>query len=255
MKQEPMRMMDFLVQSHIGMERQGPGSSAMTLKALSFLDMRRISRAADMGCGTGGQTLVLARNIPGSIIGIDQIPDFIDVLNANAKKANLQGKARGIVASMENLPFEDEEFDLIWSEGAIDAIGFERGLAHWKGFLKMQGYVAVTCACWFTDEHPAEVRKFWAAAGSGLDTIKHNIAVMEKLGYAPIAVFTLPPACWTENYFEPREEAEKELLAKRPGDAALEGYIAEDDREKELYAKYGEHYGYAFYIGEKYRDI
>ena len=36
----------------------------------------------------------------------------------------------GIVGSMENLPFRKEEFDLIWSEGAIDSIGFETGLTH-----------------------------------------------------------------------------------------------------------------------------
>jgi len=28
-----------------------------------------------------------------------------------------------------------EEFDLIWSEGAIDSIGFEKGLNYWNGFL------------------------------------------------------------------------------------------------------------------------
>jgi len=37
---------------------------------------------------------------------------------------------------MEELPFQDEEFDLIWSEGAIYNIGFERGLNEWRKFLK-----------------------------------------------------------------------------------------------------------------------
>lgn len=58
----------------------------MTIKALSFLDnLNEISRVADLGCGSGGQTMVLARNIAGNIIGVDQFPDFIDIFNDNAK--------------------------------------------------------------------------------------------------------------------------------------------------------------------------
>ena len=43
------------------MERQGPGSPEVTLKALSFVDgLTDEYLIADIGCGTGGQTMVLA---------------------------------------------------------------------------------------------------------------------------------------------------------------------------------------------------
>lgn len=42
-------------------ERQGPGSPEVTLKALSFIDnLTDKSLIADLGCGTGGQTMILA---------------------------------------------------------------------------------------------------------------------------------------------------------------------------------------------------
>jgi hypothetical protein len=41
---------------------------------------------------------------------------------------SLQDRVKGIVGSMENLSFQKEEFDLIWSEGAIAGIGFEKGI-------------------------------------------------------------------------------------------------------------------------------
>ena len=45
------------------MERQGPGSPEATLRALSFIDnLTDQSRIADIGCGTGGQTMVLAQH-------------------------------------------------------------------------------------------------------------------------------------------------------------------------------------------------
>ena len=251
MENDTISMVDILVQTHAELERQGPGSPEITIMALNFLDNHdRILRVADLGCGSGGQTMVLAQHIPGSITGLDQFPDFINILNANAKKLNLQERVNGIVGSMENLPFQKEEFDLIWSEGAIDSIGFETGLTHWHGFLKKNGYAAVTCPSWFAEDRPAEIERFWADAGSGLDTIGQNISIMQKTGYSLIAAFVLPEKCW-KNYFIPREAVEKAFLEKHSGNKTVEAYIESSKYEAELYSKYRQHYGYVFYIGQK----
>jgi len=252
MENEQLSMMDILIETHVRLERQGPGNSEMTMKALSFLENpERMKRVADLGCGSGGQTIVLAQNIPGAIVGVDQFPDFINILNDNAQKLNLTERVQGIVGSMENLSFHKEEFDLIWSEGAIDAIGFEKGLAHWHGFIKKNGYVVVSCPSWLTDKRPAEIEKFWTNAGSGLDSVGRNIEVMQKAGFTLVAAFALPKECWTEHYFIPREAAEKALLEKYPGNKTLEAYIQDEKYEVELYSKYNHHYGYVFYIGKK----
>lgn len=244
--------MNLLIETHVGLERQGPGSQEMTKKALSFLENHnQISRVADLACGTGGQTSVLANNLPGNIVGVDICPDFIAILNDNAQKANLQERVKGIVCSMDNLPFQKAEFDLIWSEGAIDSIGFEKGLTYWNKFLKKGGYIAVTCPSWLAAEHPAEIEKFWLDAGSGLDTIGHNIELMQKAGYNFIASFTLPEKCWTDNYFIPREAVEKVLWQKYAGSKTAAEYFDNDKYEMELYSKYKEYYGYVFYIGKK----
>ena len=119
----------FICEYFSAIERQGPGSPEVTIKALSFIDhLSDDSRIADIGCGTGGQTMVLAQNAPGKITGIDLFPIFIDLFNANASKLGLNDRVKGIIGSMENLPLAEEELDLIWSEGAIYNIGFERGL-------------------------------------------------------------------------------------------------------------------------------
>jgi len=243
---------DFICESHVGLERQGPGSPESTIKALSFLDNPdKISRVIDLGCGTGGQTMVLAQNITGNITGVDLFPDFINIFNDNAKKLNLQKRVNGIVGSMENLSFQKEEFDLIWSEGAIDNIGFEKGLTYWNGFLKKNGYIAVTSASWFTDEHPAEIEKFWVDAVPGIGTIWHDISIMQKAGYNFVAAFTLPEKCWTDNYFIPRKAAEEALLKKYTGNKTVAAFIENDEYEMELYSKYKQYYGYVFYIGKK----
>ena len=102
------------------MKRQGPGSPEVTLKALGFVDnLTEQSRVADLGCGTGGQTMTLAQHTRGKITGLDLFPDFINIFNRNARRLGLQDRVKGIVGSMDNLPFQHGELDLIWSEGAI----------------------------------------------------------------------------------------------------------------------------------------
>lgn len=247
-----MDISDLLIETHAGLKRQGPGSEEMTMKALSFLNnLENISHVADLGCGTGGQTMLLAENLSGKITGVDLMPKFIDVFNDNARKLNLQNRVKGIVGSILDLPFAKEELNLIWSEGVIDSIGFETGLSYWQGFLKKNGYVVVSCPSWLTAEYPAEVDKFWLEAGSGLNTVSDNISILQKCGFGFIASFVLPEKCWTDNYFAPRQAAEKILSEKYPGNKTVKDFVTNMEREVELYSKYKQYYGYVFYIGKK----
>jgi len=232
-------------------ERQGPGSPEITLKALSFIDgLTEKSKVADIGCGTGGQTMVLAQNIPCEIIGVELWSDFINQFNQNAQNKNLHDRMKGIVGNMENLPFQEEDLDLIWSEGAIYNIGFKRGLNEWRKFLKQGGYIAVTENTWFTEERPAEIQEFWQKAYSEIDTISNKVAQMQKAGYLPIATFVVPETCWT-NYYSVMQETQKSFLKKYNGNKTAEEFVGYQRYEAELYYKYKAYYGYVFYIGKK----
>lgn len=234
-------------------ERQGPGSPDVTIKALSFIEnLTDKSRIADIGCGTGGQTMVLAQHTSGQITGIDLFPEFINVFNRNAERLNLQNRAKGIIGSMEKLPFQNEELDLIWSEGAIYNIGFERGLKEWRQFLKAGGYIAVSEVSWFTDERPAEIHDFWMNAYPEIDTIPNKVTQMQKAGYIPIAGFILPENSWTEYFYAPQAKAQELFLKKYAGNKTAEEFIASEQHEMQLYLKYKDFYGYVFYIGKRY---
>jgi len=234
------------------MERQGPGSPEATVTALGFVEnLSEESKIADIGCGTGGQTMVLAEHTRGHIVGVDLFSDFIDRFNQNVRKRNLEDRVVGVVGSMENLPFQPEELDLIWSEGAIYNVGFERGMREWRAFLKTGGYIAVTEASWFTEERPDEIHRFWMEAYPEIDTIGNKICQMQKAGYVPVAAFVLPETCWIEHFYIPQASAQEQFLKKHAGNKTAEDLVRNERREAELYYKYKDFYGYVFYIGKK----
>ena len=108
-------------------ERQGPGSPEATLKALSFIDnLADNSRIADLWLRYGRADNDFGRECPGQITGLDLFPEFINIFSRNAKQSDLSDRVKGVVGSMDDLPFGKESLDLIWSEGAIANIGFKK---------------------------------------------------------------------------------------------------------------------------------
>jgi ubiquinone/menaquinone biosynthesis C-methylase UbiE len=232
-------------------ERQGPGNTKETLKALSFIDgLTEKSKIADIGCGTGGQTMTLGQNTPCEIIGIDVWQDFINKFNQNSLNLNLQNRVKGIVGNMENLPFQEEELDLIWSEGSIYNIGFECGLNEWRKFLKTGGYIAVTENTWFSEERPDEIQEFWQKAYPEIDTIPNKVSQMQKAGYLPIATYMLPESIWTD-YYTKQALNIVSFIKKHKDDKTVAEFASSQRYEAELYDKYKAYYGYMFYIGKK----
>lgn len=233
-------------------ERQGPGSPEATVRALSFIDnLTSDSHIADVGCGTGSPTRVLAQHTPCRITGIDLFPHFIELFNDNAESQHLQDRVKGVVASMCEMPFREEELDLIWSEGAIYNIGYLKGLTEWHRYLKQGGYIAVSEATWFTDERPAEINDYWMDAYPEIDTVANKILQMQKAGYSFVSAFVLPENCWTDHYYALQVPAHETFLLKHKDNRTACDLVAAQRHEAQMYAKYKEYYGYVFYIGKK----
>lgn len=248
-----MTEFDLLIESHLDLTRQGPGSDEATIQALHFVKgLDANSKIADIGCGTGTQTFVLANNTAGNIAGVDMIPAFVEKFNQRVEMLNLENRVNAVVGDALALGFEKESLDLIWSEGMIDSLGFEKTLSYWNAFLKKDGYVSVTSPSWLTKNKPEEIAKFWTDAGSGLYSIEDNVASMQRAGFSVVAVFTLDEECWMEGYFIPRMAAEKILSEKYPNNTLVKSYIASMKYEVDLYLKHKQDYGYVFYIGKKH---
>ncbi|MCW5587768.1 MAG: class I SAM-dependent methyltransferase, partial [Chromatiales bacterium] len=155
--------LSLLVDLHREGKRQGPGGDDETRLAitLSGLSGRTGLKIADIGCGTGASTLVLAKALDASVTAVDFLPDFLHDLDITAEHQDLGKKITTLSASMDALPFEEQSFDAIWSEGAIYNIGFANGIKAWRRFLKPDGILAVSELTWLTQARPAELEQHW----------------------------------------------------------------------------------------------
>jgi ubiquinone/menaquinone biosynthesis C-methylase UbiE len=248
-----MTELELIVDLHKNSERQGPGSEKDTLKALDFLNLPSDQelKVADIGCGSGGQTITLAKNINGQITAVDLFPEFLIELNKKSQELGLTKKIITLEKSMDNLPFENAEFDLIWSEGAIYNIGFENGIKKWKNYLKVGGYLAVSEITWIMQSRPKEIEDFWKAEYSEIDVASIKIKLLENNGYSLVGYFYLSQDSWINNYYKPMEERFETFL-KRHDNSELARKVVDDNKaEFELYKKYKDYYGYGFYIAKK----
>ncbi|MCK9578831.1 MAG: class I SAM-dependent methyltransferase [Methanoregula sp.] len=247
-----MSLPPFFYQVFESLPRQGPGCTGATKHVFSLLPpLPDDAKILDVGCGSGTQTRDLAALVTGIITAVDNHQPFLDILNARAKEAGLQGKIRTVNASMDALPFEPGQFDLIWSEGAIFIVGFEQGLSLWKPFLKKGGYMVVSDAAWFVSNPPQELVQWWEEKGYVPGTEGQLREQIEKTGLRLVATYRLPEAGWWENYHVPMLARVDELRKTHGSDPVCAALLDSFVEEAETYRKYKSDHGYTFFVMQK----
>ena len=232
-------------------DRQGPGGDWETRLATSLIpDFKRKIRIADIGCGKGSQTFVLADEYDADIDAIDLLPEMIEGIREKSKAKGLENCVHPVQASMDALSFDKGSYDLIWAEGSIFIIGYEKGLRYWRQFLKPGGFVAVTECSWLGSKRPRNLA--WIQDNlPEIDTIEYKIHQMSEAGYEPYAHFILPETCWTKNYYEPMKPAMEAFLKDHPGDPKAQSFIDRLKEEMDYYNENKDSFGNVFYIGRK----
>ncbi|MBN1365312.1 MAG: methyltransferase domain-containing protein [Syntrophaceae bacterium] len=242
-----------LIDLHKSANRQGPGGDAESEKALNLamIDRARPLKIADIGCGTGASTFLLARLLDAQITAVDFLQDFLEVLEDRAENKGLSEKITTLCCSMDNLPFRNEAYDVIWSEGAIYNIGFERGVIDWNRHLKVGGLLVVSEITWITSSRPSELQKYLVQEYPEIDVASSKIGILEKNGYSAIGYFVLPEHCWLENYYRPMQNRFKDFLNRHGNSEEAREIVEAENREIELYEKYKAFYSYGVYVARK----
>ena len=245
----PDRMTTLFFELFSGLPRQGPGDTASTLRALALVPgVGPRTRVLDIGCGTGCQTLVLARNSAARIVAVDNHPPFVDALNREADRLGVADRLEARVADMRKLDFADGCFDLIWSEGAIYSMGFEAGLRGWRRLLAPHGHIALTEVCWRKPDPPGECAAFWKQEYPAIREAPALLEAIAACGYDTVGHFPLPASAWWDDYYRPLQ-ANVTAFRQRYADAPDARELADQcQHEIDVWRAYADFYGYEFFV-------
>lgn len=220
--------------------RQGPGSVESTRRAFRMLpDSLKVERVLDLGCGTGGSTIVLAQDSGAHITAVDIHPPFLATLRARAEELGFAERITTVSADMADPASLGTGFDLIWAEGSAYSIGFENALQCWRPLLRSSGCLVVTELVWFVAKPDERARAFFADEYPDMRDETTRIDQARRAGYELLDSFRLPAEDW-HAYYRGLELPLREAIARR---GELDLYAALR-REGEIYDVCGDDYGY-----------
>ena len=230
-----------------GMEKLGPGDDVDTLAVLAMLPSRPFHTIVDAGCGTGRQTIALAKRLGVPIDAIDAHEPFLADLQRRASAAGVGHLVRAHHMDMKSIPRAFRGIDLLWSEGAAYNIGFADALRTWAPAMVAGGVAAVSELSWLVEPAgaPAAAREFFASAYPDMQTVKSNVSAVERAGFELLATHVLPRRAWVEGFYDVLEPRATSLLAHP--DAAVRAFAADTIREIDVFRGNEDSYGYVFY--------
>ena len=200
-----------------------------TRRAFQMLPKIENPHILDIGCGSGVPTIELAKLSGGEIIGIDINQSSLNELNRRIEEEGFSDRVRTMRCSLFEIDFPDESFDIIWAEGSIWVIGFEKGLKEWRRLLKPNGFLVVH------DE---------------MRTVSNKLKKIPSYGYKLVNHFQLPEDAWWTEYYRPLEKRIKELYMKYKDTEALK-ILKKHQNEIDMVKRNPKEHSSAFYVMQK----
>jgi ubiquinone/menaquinone biosynthesis C-methylase UbiE len=201
-----------------------------TRKAFQMLPKLDNPYILDIGCGSGIPTMELARLSQGEVLGIDIDQSALDKFTIKIEEKGLAGRVQALNHSMIDMDFSDRSYDIIWSEGSIYAIGFEKGLKEWRRFLKPDGFMVVH------DDQGDVEGKLWQISSCGY----------ELLGY-----FLLSKVTWYDEYFAPLEKLINETRKSCTDDPKILEELHQAQMELDMFNENPERSSSVYFIIKK----
>jgi ubiquinone/menaquinone biosynthesis C-methylase UbiE len=181
-----------------------------TRRAFELLPKLKNPQILDVGCGTGVPTIELARISDGHVIGMDIDEISLNLLRRKIMESGLSNQVSIIENSVLTMHYHDESFDIIWAEGSIYVMGFERSIRKWHRFLKPNGFLVIH------DENRDKTKK---------------LESVTTYGYSLIAQFDLSDSIWWREYYTPLGQLIRQFRRKYPNDSELCDELNKDQIE------------------------
>ncbi len=229
--------------------RQGVGTDWCTREAIHRLPpLRKPPAILDLGCGSGRQTMVLAQHFRSPIEAVDHCQLFLDQMMDAAKASGVDEFIRPRCDNFRRLPDQPASYDLVWGEGVANLLGFATALRTWGALLRGRGIMVLSEPTWLSSRPSAQAEAFWRAAYPEMTDIPGNLETAKKNGMAVFDHFVLPKSAWWDEYLGPLSRQASALRQAGEDDPELGGLIDDALDRISLFERYGDSFGYVFYL-------
>lgn len=230
------------------MEKLGPGSDLDTLQALALIPYDRFRVIVDAGCGTGRQTLALARQLKTPVHAVDTSERHLSKLARYASELGMEQLVHMHLMDMADIPARFPVIDLLWSECAAYHIGFLRALEIWFDTIRPGGHAVLSELSWLRnpDDVPPTVREYFGSGYPEMHTIEHNLMIAKNIGYEVLATHLLSRDAWIDGYYDRLKPLANSLL--HHSEAAVRTFARQTLDGVRAFDLAEGNYGYVFYI-------
>lgn len=246
------RFWEIFLEVYENLPRQGPGNRACAAKALSLCrELRDSPSILDLGCGVGGQTLLLAELTSGSIVAMDNHAPSIERLRRAIAARGLSRRLKAMVGDIADPKQPRASFDLIWSEGALYNVGLPTALRVCYELLKPGGYLAFTDAIWRKENPPPAIKASFDFDYPSMGGLQDDLKAIRETGFELVGHFSLPDEAWWDDFYTPMEARISELRAKYTGNLEASTILDQLAEEPKTHRLYSDFYAYEFFVARR----
>jgi len=116
---------------------------------IDLCDLKPDIRILDVGAGTGLTSLALAKEMSYNfgIIALEPVDEMIAIAKNNIDKQGFQKHISIKKGNGENIPYDNNSFDLVVSTFAIRHMSIEKALKEFKRVIKNNGRIVIADIC------------------------------------------------------------------------------------------------------------
>ena len=146
-------------------------------------------RVLSVGCGTGTNSIYLAKNFDCYVVGVDIAEGMILKAEENAEKEEITGQVEFKVGDAYDLQFEDNSFDVVITSFVSQFLDLKKAFKEFLRVIKPSGYLGIN-EMYKSDEIPEIVA----------EKIEEGVNSLRDATELPLTLYT--PTYWKKAFEE-----------------------------------------------------
>jgi SAM-dependent methyltransferase len=176
-------------QAKVGLTKHLGGTQA-TDKVLAVCHVDSGMTILDVGCGVGATPCYIAKTYGCRVVGVDILEAMVERSIERAKREGLEDQTEFRVADAQDLPFEDNTFDIVMAESVtVFPADKQQAVSEYVRVAKPGGYVALNESTWLKEPVPPELIEYVKqdlSANAEVLTRESWVALLERAGLSDI---------------------------------------------------------------------